>query len=509
MLVDRADRAERLREQLKLGAWEDGWCRSSTSGAVAAITLNVDQLATLAADGCRVEIQIEAERLRVRAIAEDSGQFVIEAAGEWADAVDDEAAAMSAADAAARHDLASVLAAMPGVRSTVTVTLLGRAAGLSWVRVGSAFVDEFSRIGWFGFAQLVAPEAGAANHVLVLDAEDAVVRAEGIAVHGPRVWPTVLPWTQDEPASLVPGDLRADVPLPSALLPVESTGEVDSVADTLRSVAGALGWLLLADSVSVSGASVVVRFAGSKQIEGPLPPCPPGAASASVGVWSWSNQSAQPARRHALVQALTLQAEEPADLCGRAASILDTAEFLFSLSQSGLVQEALAARRASRDAAVAAGRSAADRARAAARSAVDRVLVVVAAGVGVVLANKSDLIDRPVSYGLLGLAAALIIGAVLLALHFDLPGAARAVTLFKSELDQHAEVLSPRDVEVIAALPSLADGLAEVQRARRATMVILGVSLAALTLLAITVVAGQEGSATPPTPTTGPTTTTP
>ncbi len=159
-----------------------------------------------------------------------------------------------------------------------------------------------------------------------------------------------------------------------------------------------------------------------------------------------------------------------------------------------------------RDSAVSAGRSAADRAGTAARSAVDRVLVVVAAGVGLVLANKGDLITRPITLGLLGLAAALILGAGLLAFHLDLPAAARSVDLFRAELEQHAEVLVPRDIQTIAQLPSLVDGSEEVGRARAASMAIIGVAVLALLSLAGTVIAGQVP--TQPVPTASTTTVT-
>lgn len=492
-LINRAEQAERFREQHRLGQWDDGWCRSSVSGAALTEEVDVPSMQGLAASGCRVELGIEVERLHVRVLAEESRQFVIEATGEWADAAQDDAAASAAAEAAIRNDLSSLLASLPGITAHITVTLLGTDPSQSWVRATGAFVGEFQRAGWFGFAHLLAPKPGVAHHVLVLDAGASVVTTESIVVHGPTVWPSVAPWV--EPARPTPreGDPRGEVPLPTAVLPLETVGtDLVAVGMILEAVAGALAWLWLADSASVIGSGVTIRLAGGRRIEGQLPECPAGDAAPSVALWRWAASSTQPGRRHAVLQAVTLQAEKPKDLYSRAGSILDTAEFLYSLSQSGLVQEALAARRAARDSAVAAGRSAADRARAAARSAVDRVLVVVAAGVGVLLANKGDIIDRPVAFGLLGLAAALIVGAGLLAFHLDLPGAARSVALFKEELGQHADVLSSRDVETIADLPSLVDGSAEVRRARTATMAIIGVAVIALLSLAGTVLAEEK-----------------
>ncbi len=337
-----------------MGRWEDRWCRSSASGAAATEDLDVQSLQSLAATGCRVELRIEDERLDVHALAEGSENFVVEASGEWTDAAQNEAAASVAAAAAVRNDLTALLGALPGVMASITITILGTDSQ-SWVRVTSAFIDEFQRTGWFGFAQLLNPRPDVANHVLVLDGADSAVIAEGVVVHGPGVWPSVAVWRGDTIHS--EGDPLAGAPPPTAVLPSETLGPVlVAVAEVLDVVAGALAWLWIADSASVTGSVVTIRLAGSRIIEGPLPGRPAVYAAPSVALWAWASLSSEPARRHAVLQAATLQAEEPKDLYNRAGSIFDTASFLFSLSQSGLVQEALAARRSARDSAVAAGR---------------------------------------------------------------------------------------------------------------------------------------------------------
>lgn len=503
-LVDRADQAEHLRSDFALGPWEDGWCRSSASGLVLSGMLDVQALAELAAVGCRVELLVELERLRVRALAEGSPNFTVEASGEWSDAASDEPQAALAADAASRNDVPAVISALPEVEVRVTMTIVGTQPGVQWVRTAAAFVSEYDQSGWHGFSVLLAPSVGFPNHVVVLDGLDAEVRAAGLAVHGPAQWPRVDAWSIEPEA--VADDARSELPLPSALMPREVVGnQLAGIAETLQRCAGALAWAWLADTLTVQGDSVTVRLAGNKPIAGALPDCPPADAGASVGLWEWTTAAPQPARRSAVAQAVSLQSDVPSDLYRRAQSIHDTAQFLYALSQSTLVQEALAARRAARDAAVAAGRSAADRARSAARAAVDRVLVVIAAGVGVVLANKGDLINESVALGLIGLAAALTLGAALIAFHLDLPGAARVVKVFRSETEVTAEVLSPRDIEAINSLPSLDDGVAEVKRARRAAFAIVVVAAAALAGLAIAVAGtsiSPKGTPQSPTPST-------
>lgn len=507
-LAERTALAEQLRARLGLGEWVDAWCRSTATGAVSSKNVDPDTLAKLAGQGCRIEIAVEIDRLRVHAIAEGSRQFTMESSGEWSDAATDESAATDAAEGASRNDLARVLKALPAITITLRITVIGKAAGTAWVRTPHAFVTEFERTGWYGFAELLKPEPGVSNHVVVVDADSQFVRAAGLAVHGPEVWTELPPWSAPAEA-MARDDARSRVPAPIALMPQELNGnKLEDVAATLESVAGTVAWLRLADVAMVDGPEVSVRFVGNKPVTGVLPPCPPDVASASVELWTWVTTGAgEPGRRHAASQAVSLQADEPGEVFDRASSIRDTAEFLFSVSQSGLVQEALAARRAARNAAVAAGRSAADRARAAARSAVDRALVVVGGAVGVVLANKGELIDSAVALGLIALAATIAAGAAVMAFHLELPGAARVVEVFRTELKQHAEVLSSRDVEAIRALPSLTDGNTEVKRARTATIVIVVVAFMALTGLAASVTVelqAIDGPGTRSTPSTTP-----
>jgi hypothetical protein len=479
---------------------------------VATDVLDVEQLAQVAEAGCRVELDIEVDRLRVRASAESSRQFVIEATGEWSDAAKDDASASAGAEAAAINDLRTLLGAVRSVQATLTLTVQAPTGDLSWVRTTEALLQEYERSGWFTFAQLIAPPRAAVRHVVALDGHAEIVRASGLIVHGPDVWPAdEVPNQPSDQTAPSPPDAREHSPTPDAVMPdrLSAPQNLAPVEAVLEAVAGALAWLWLANAATADEGRVTIRLDGSRSIGGELSACPPEHARASVDLWTWAAQTSQPGRRFAVNQAVTLQVESSADLFARAGSILDTAQFLYSLSQSGLVQEALAARRSARDAAVDAGRGAADRARAAARSAVDRVLVVVGAGVGVVLANKGQLIDRPIGLGLLGLALALTIGAALLVFHLDLPGAARSVELFLDELEQHAEVLSRRDIDAIRQLPSLRDGTAEVERSRRASAAIVGVAIVTLLALAALLLSGDEGKATPPTSTTTTTSTAP
>lgn len=485
-LVERYRAADAYRLTHALSEWDDGWCRCSASGQVLISRLDVAELARLAALGCRVDVDLEVDRFRLRVSAENSPRFIIETEGEWADAAIDDESARAGPQAAVSQNLELVVSLLRDVHTVARLTVLDRTDEYSWVRSAGAMVREYDRAGWWNFASLIAAAAPDIRRVVVLDAEDGWLRSPGLVVHGPDAWPKPEPWIDPgaEFAVTGPRSLK-DVPSPGALFPTQTLGSnMAAVDEVVRGVAGALAWLWLADTVRTDR-DVSIRFEGSRPISGSLPASPPDAAAASVSLWRWVVSGNQAGRRHAAIQALTLQIDAPADLFRRAGSILDTAEFLFSVAQSGLVQEALSARRAAKDAAVAAGREAADRARSSARSAVDRTLVVIGASVGIVLANKGDLIERPIALALLGLAMTLVIGAGVLAFHLELPAAGRTIDVFLSELELGGDVLLPRDVDAVRRLPSLAEGRSQVERARWATGAILVAAVVALGSLGV------------------------
>jgi hypothetical protein len=508
-LVNQLEIADSYRRHHNLKKWRDSWSRSSVTGALATSEIDIEALSQLAGAGCRVEIKIETERLNLSSTAENSPNFAVDSHGDWADAVVDDASGKLAPLAAANSDFRRLLTLLRELPANVTITVLKPSDQFEWVRTTEAFVNEFRRSGWLEFSRLFLRRNAAAGRVVVLEAGSASLCAPGLGIHGPDTWPDVPPRTKSRgDLSDTRTDAREGTPSPDSLLPLDLDGEqLAPVDEVLRATAGALAWLWLADAATMNDGTATVRFEGNRPLVTDLPPSPSGAAAPSVALWAWVVATPQPGRRHAAIQATTLQAESATDLYRRAGSILDTAVFLFSMSQSGLIQEALSARRAARDAAVAAARSSADRVRSAARSTVDRTLVVIGAGVGVVLANKGELIGRSVAIALLALAAGLIVGAALLAFHFELPGASRTLASFESEVDDYSEVLLPRELDAIRRLPSLVDGAAEIARARRVTGAIIAVAIVAL--VALTVVVVPESGDTTNSPTTTATTQTP
>ena len=504
LLLGTIVKVEALRELYGFGEWDDGWCRCSLVGEATAGLFDTSTLQELAESGCRVELSLEEDLLHVTAVAEGSRAFAIISNDEWAEVAEDNQAVTAATDATARNDLTAMLLAVPRVPFKLKITVLGKDLGCPWMRERRTFVREYEENGWFEFAEMIAPASSSWNNIVILNASDSFVVAGEIVIFGPQAeLPEPSPLHEVRPTDR-PGDSRSNAPLPSSLLPTKLFGtELEDIQLILSTIAGNLVCAWLADTVSVDGPRVTVRLEGNRPIQGFVPECPPEYAVTSVNLWNWTAVASQPGRRHAVLQATTLQIDDLKDLYQRSGSILDTGQFLFSIAQSGLVQEALAARRAARDAALLAGSAAGDQARAGARSAVDRVLVVIGAAIGIVFANEGGLIDRPVAFGLLGLAAALAIGALLMALHLDLPGAEASVEVFKNDLETRTEVLMPGDIDSIRRLPSLTKGIEDVARARKACFVIaisalLSIAVAATVVGINTVTPANEN---PPTTT--------
>lgn len=482
--------ADALRQALKLSEWTHGWSRSSCSGQVKGGRLDADQLGSLAAMGCRIHVSLDTGRLHLRALAERSPIFAIDSDGDFTDVADDARAASSAAEAAVGQNLERLLEVLPEVDLSVELTVLGNVNGLTWIATTPTLLGFYDNSGWLAFSALIG-EAVSTGRLVILDAGSGEIRCPGWIIHGPDSWPEGYePQDTSESSASDKRDFRADYPAPDALLPVHTSDSLLSVANTLRSTAAALALLCLADTARKDDGDVSASFHGNRPLVFEVTAAPPESAGLSVDLWQWTAESGHPGRRQATIQAITMQVETADDFYERARVIHDTAEFLFAISQSGLVQEAIAARRGARDSALAAARSAAERARSGARTAIDRAIVVMGAGVGIVLANRGDLIDLPIAVALLVLASVLVVGAAVLALFFELPGAAGVIKAFREDLAHQTEVLTRRDAEQIGRLPSLIDAERDIKRAKTAVWVIISLAAIALALLYVVLLSG-------------------
>lgn len=481
-LASAFDTADALRQALMLGEWEHAWCRSACSGFVTSSALPLSELESLAALGCRVAVRLDTERLHMSAVADRSPTFALDVDGEFADVTLDPTTAKAATEAVAAQNLERLLPMLVDTEVEVEISVLG-VEGLNWVASSSTLLRRYESIGWLKFATLLKPAVDA-GRLVILDAGDDEVHSPGWVIHGSSKWPK-LPKPQAVVTLVGNGedDLRVDLPAPVTLVPFHVPDSMRATADALRSTAASVALLGLADSIIEREGGVSATFHGIRSITLDVVPADPDSARPCVALWEWVADESHPGRRHAAIQAITMQVETPHDFYNHAGVIHDTSQFLFAVAQSGLVQEAMAARRGARDSAIAAARSAADRARLSARSAVDRALVTMGAGIGIVLANRGDLIERDVAVALLMLASVFIVGSGVLAFAFELPGATSAIRAYREDLEHQTEVLTQRDVEQIRSLPSLLDALRDIKHAKRAVLAIIGTAIIALTIL--------------------------
>jgi hypothetical protein len=502
--------ADDVAAELATHAWQDTWCASTLRGSRRGAGRLLDLLEAARRTGCEVELGVEdgEHGWELQATATSAGSWTLTVKGLWEDVVDDAATAAKAETAVDANDLRSALDLVPALDIEVVVRVRLPVEELAWVRTVGVLTDLVPD-GWMALARLVASIPSGHGHLVIATFEgSALVRTPGLVVHGPDEWPEA-PDASRRTSGRSKRRLAHEVVAvaPPALLPeADPPPELAAVDSALRQVAGALAWWAAAGTSEVVEGLPVVAIEAGQVLIGPLTACPPQQAGPSVDLWTWGFSDDRPGRREAVLRSAGLQADTVGELYERAASILQTAVFLAEVAESGLVREALTARRDARSAAIAAGREAADGARTAARATVDRVLVVMAGGVGIVLANRAAVVEDAVAYGLLGLVVALAVGAALLALVIDLPSARRGVRIFRAELASYEEVLSDADVGRVAQMPSLRDAVCEVDRARRVVLAVLAVLVVATAGLGIAIATG-DGSASTTTTTT--TTTTP
>jgi hypothetical protein len=480
---------EHFRSELHFGSPNDALDRSTVTGTIQIGSLSFDHLREFTLLGNRVEINIQWDGFRATLEADGSPAFDIQQMGRWEDAYDDPATVDAARDAADRNRADIFLGVSKHLKAEFTATLVNNPvlSGFGWIRTRSALDGVLTSNGWLGSAQVLVPSPSAFNRLVIGDAEGMQLRAANLLVHGPDIFP--------EPHYNSNGlgeDYRAryldehhrNLPTPWSLNPVAVEG-LDALAAKLRGIAFALCWLWLADSIQMPDRHTVrATYIGQRLVLVDVKPNETVQLDPMLDLWTWTVDGAQPGRVAASRKAITFSVNDAADLGDAAVPILQSATYVFELAQQDLVQEAFTARRAAREAAIDAARAAADRARSAARSVVDRALLQVAASVGVLVANKGNVIDKGVATWLLLAVLVLIIGTTAVAFGFEYPGAEHGLTTFRKDLATYRDTLTSEDIARINKLSSLGDADREIGRAKITTAgALVGAALVVILVL--------------------------
>jgi len=157
-----------------------------------------------------------------------------------------------------------------------------------------------------------------------------------------------------------------------------------------------------------------------------------------------------------------------------------------------VISEALATRRAARQAAFSVATDAAKAAREASAKAVERVVVQLAAAGGVLIANAKDLVSPPISVTVLLVVAMIAIVTWRSSSRRDVALAEQTLVAMGEDLNEYREALSLEDIDAIRNMQTVSITRSYLLRAR-SVVGCLAVGVAASCILAaVYVILGNE-----------------
>lgn len=422
----------------------------------------------LSEHGHRLLIDLGVDDWSLRLEIIDGTVSVGHQAGEWfqpfplgSDASDAEAEFLES-----RFDALANRCAEAVLQCTITATIrnLPTESGFHWIRSRENFLETVSTRGrWLNFCRQIygAPEI---RRLIVQDAGSDVLKTRGLVLHGPEVFPES---PTKHPEGLVDiyrqqflPDARVPTPERIASLPADAlVSDLTALSKWLDRVALALVWLWLAAKVDLGDpAEPILTFEGWREVVVHINDLPPEEGlDEALALWRWSTASVDSVRREAVQQAISLSVSSASDLVDAANPTLRTARYLNRLASQGPVAEALASRRAAREAALASARSSASSVQQFTRSLVDRVLALLGGAFGVAIANQQALLDKKTAGLLLVGVATLALIVFMNAIGFEHSTATRQLQSLRKDIRAYRDTLVEDDIAAIENLATIRD----------------------------------------------------
>lgn len=433
--------------------------------------LSFDDLKNFASTGNRVEATIQTEDWTATWRSGVGGSFAVSTDGPYEDVFADPAEIETARNAAT-NDPQSFWVICARMEASVQISLVhdAESSGFQWIRSEAALIDLANRLSWLELAELLLPNSET-NELLLQDAEDNYLLRGGLVVRGP-IGDQDIP-VQPESLELGPyrrawfSFERSEMTSPSQIEPIEDRGLV-AVSRALNALTYGLVWAWIAGDVQkLADGTIRLTFNGTTLVSLPRTLKDRENPENELKLWRWAVATPEPRRREALQQAAALGIRSNQDLDDAAEPVLRTAEYFLRLTESGILTEALAARRSIRDAISGVALAVAEASRSAGRSALDRILIHVGAGAGLLLAQNANVISRESAILLVFilLASSGCIGYIIFC--HDFPHIDSRVTAFKQDLALYRDVLSSEDIAELRRLPSMAAAEKEVASAKK------------------------------------------
>lgn len=389
-------------------------------------------------------------------------------------------------------DVRGTLSMLEARKFNLRASLRFRGRGIAWVPSPGLLISSLTCDAWLS-TLIQLWQCSDDGHLTVLVNElDQLVETQGITFAPSAQVGTLarVPASEAQSQGSEFAEARVsqgwpDVPLPTKLVPDPSDG--GDLAAALVSVALATAWMWLSvDPPVVQRDSVVVRYRGVRDVEITLAPTDVARdqLAQALALWRWAAAAGDdPVRTDATQRAITLAAAELADLPAAGGPALRTARTLYDLATRGAIAEAMAARRAGRDAAATAAHKAATGAREAAGKATERSLTLTIAAAVVVFATVQKVLAWYVSVGALAGLAFLLIGGLLVAVKVDLAIASDLLDGFEEDLGDYRESLSEDDIQQIRQSAAVRHARRNITSARTAVVRVYSIcALAAIGL---------------------------
>jgi hypothetical protein len=369
-------------------------------------------------------------------------------------------------------------------------------SGAHWIRHEAALEEELESSRW---PAVITKLATGPRLLLVDTVGDAQFTTRGLYVCGPDAPGLAL--TAGELADAGYRQARARdgrdfLPSPDTFAGTgTATGRLSGLQRLFNGVARCLSWYWLAANIERNDAgNVVATFSGARVSTLELRPAPIDDCPADLALYRWATEGNDPGRNDAIQHGASLAATSAEDLPSAAEPALRTARTLYELSRRHAVSDALTANRSAREAALNAARQAAEAARQTAGKSVERSLVQLAAAVGVVLSNATNLLGRFPATLLLLAVAGLPLISLAVARRVELTSATHALDAELADLDQYRDALASTDVDAVRAIRAVAEARADLRRtARVATWIYFGSAVAIVVLGLIMIYASGSG----------------
>lgn len=481
------------------GATESyGLNAAEVAGVIPVSTLPLTRLTAAADGGNLLELRVVAGDWSVD-VRQEGSVIAIEPSGPWSDVADDKRR-IEMERAIAQNDVARLLRQLDHLEATVRYRVKHNVAGSGFHWVATA--DRLARLVEDGWLEVGATLAADASVLLVDDLGKTVSDNGYLAICGPEALDTVSAPAVGSVPRVIDREFTVTRVSPWRFAQLRaSSAQVDAKLDRVRSSLNAVAvmqiWTSLATSADVGNRDATLVFLGPRKVTVAIAARPQQDIAAELALYSWVAAGVDGERLDFAQQALSLAVIDSKDLDSAAVPALGTARSLYELSRKGAVAEALATRRAARDAAAAAGRAAAVTARDTAGKSVERVTVQLVAAVGVLVAHWREALTVSQARWLLGLILLICVATLVLTVRVTLRSASRGLDDELTDLDYAREALSGEEIAKIKASGAVTAARSDISRAKATAWTAFAMATVLVMIAALFLPGG--GTSEPPT----------